>query len=240
MPDTALPAALWDALRQLEHSDRERVGIISAIAHAKHLAEHDDRLERARAATIEAERKVADLQELRRMTEDTIDDAKSRKLRAETRLASGRLQNSREIEAVQHEIATLGTLISDSETGWLQTSSDEETAQAALDAARASLNTEEVGARARRTRAEREVHDSEQRLSAIDAARREAAKLLPAGLRERYRQLYPSTGGHPFATAVAGECSHCHRAVPGEAMQLLRLGTGVPSCPSCSRLLLPP
>ena len=239
MADAVLPAALWDALRQLAYCDGERVSILSAVVHAKHLVEHDERLERARAVHVDADRKLGDLKARRRQIESTIEDAKARKLRAEDRLSSGKLQTEREIEAAQHEIATLESLITDAETTWLETSDAEESAQSAVAASLAALQSEEADAAVRRAKAQKDVQNAEERLAAVDASRREAARQLPPVLRDKYRQLYPSTGGHPFATARAGECSHCHRSVPGEAMQMLRMGTGVPSCPSCARLLLP-
>ncbi len=240
MPDTALPAALWEALRQLAYGDRERAGILSAIAHAKQQLEHDDRLQRAHTKYVLAERTFAELQTYRRQLEATVEDAKAKNQRTEERLASGRLQAAREIEAAQHEISTLQHLIADNENAWMETSEREEAALAALAPARAALLIEERDAQVRRARAESEVHDAEERLAAVDVLRREAARKLPPALRERYRVLYPTTGGHPFATAAGGECSHCHRSVPGEAMQMLRMGVGVPSCPACSRLLLLP
>ena len=231
---------MWEALRKLAYGDGERTAVVSAIAHAQHLVDHDERLERVKAQNAQAEQNLAGLQKRRREAEATVEDAKERKLRTEARLASGRLQGEREIEAAQHEIASLARAIADGENLWLETSDGEETAQATLKVSRAALRAEEVAAQARHAKALEDARDAESRLAAIDAARRDAAKVLPAAIRDRYRRLYPSTGGHPFATAVAGECSHCHRPVPGDAMQMLRLGTGVPSCPSCSRLLLPP
>jgi len=240
MPDSTLPSSLWEALRQLAYGDRERAGILSAIAHAKVAVEHDERLDRARARHDTAQRTLGELQSRRRELEATVEDAKAKKLRTEARLASGRLQAEREIEAAQHEIVTLDRLIVESEDAWVDTSDREESAQAVLVKQRAALKSEEHDAQVRRSKAEREVRDAEERLATVDASRRAAARQLPAALRDRYRALFSATGGHPFATVDGGECSHCHRSVPGDAMQMLRLGTGVPSCPSCSRLLLLP
>jgi predicted nucleic acid-binding Zn-ribbon protein len=238
MPEQPLSAVVWDALRQLAYSDGVRAGMLSALAHARELAAHDRGLESARAAAEAAGGRLRLAAARRRELEAAMEDARLRVQRAEARLSSDRLQHQREVEAVQHEIASLQLSIAQDEQAWLEVSAEEEASQDPLAEAEAALEAETPLARARSERAMEELHGAKERLADLDARRRLAAQKLPPDVRERYRQLYPKTGGRPFAEASAGECSHCRMGVSAEAMQMLRARLGVPSCPTCGRLLL--
>ncbi|MDB5058114.1 MAG: hypothetical protein JWO59_1586 [Chloroflexi bacterium] len=240
MADASLSAEVWDALRQLAYEDGERVAVRSALSHAKERATLDVRLGAARTRLSEAEQAVAHASTARRAIEDQIEDTNLRTKRTEARLASGRLQSEREVQAAQTELENLQATAIQNDEAWLLATSNEDTAKSAVPGLTAALASEERAAADRQAAAEREVADAERRLAAIDAVRRDAAQKLPPDIRDRYRALYPKTGGRPFAEAIAGECSNCHRSVPAASVQMIRAHTGVPSCPSCGRLLLAP
>ncbi len=168
-----------------------------------------------------------------------MEDLGLRIKRTEDLLASGVLHAEREMLAAQAELEKLQGALREAESAWMETSAQEEKLTAALAGERVALEAEEREAATRQAAVKRELAAAEERLAAIDHSRREAAQTIPAAIRDRYRALYARTGGRPFALAVAGECSHCHHSVPAAAVQMLRAHTGVPSCPSCGRLLLP-
>jgi predicted nucleic acid-binding Zn-ribbon protein len=240
MPQSPLPAEVWDALRQLSYEDGERVAVVSSLNHLRERAAHDAQLDAAKARVDAANAALATAGAERRARETDIQDLTIRMEKTQARLASGSLQSEREIAAAQTEIARLREAISAAETDWLEASAREEAAKQGLPEIIAAFELEDRAAAVRLAAVQREIATAEERLAGIDRVRREAARLLPKEIFDRYRALYPRTNGRPFALAQAGECSHCHRAVPADAVQALRTRSGVPSCPSCGRLLLAP
>jgi predicted nucleic acid-binding Zn-ribbon protein len=174
----------------------------------------------------------------RREAELHAQDLTQRRRRTEQRLAGGLLTTEREIAATEGEIAQLQQALRTQEDALLALMIEEEEAAAAESAARQALAREEPPAARRMQEAADETTGAEARLKEIDNERRSAAQLIPSAVRERYRALYNPTGGHPFALAVAGECSHCHRPLPGTVVQMVRAHSGVAQCPACGRLLL--
>ena len=239
MAETALSAEVWDALRSLAFADGERVAVLAAHQQWKDRATKDAELEKARATFEAAQSVLAATASQRRSQEGQLEDLAARSKRTEARLASGQLHHEREITAAQAEVDRLRQAQQQLEASWLETSSREERLSAELPEARAAFTLVEAEAAVRMAAAEHELRLVEERLATIDSARRKAAQLVPADVRERYRSLYNRSGGRPFALAVAGECNNCHTAVPAAAMQQLRLHTGVPNCPRCGKLLLP-
>lgn len=240
MSQSPLSPEVWDALRQLSYEDGERVAVVSSLNHLRERAARDAQLESARARLDAAHAALAAAGAERRGHEADSQDLTLRVKRTEARLASGSLQSEREIAAAQTEIVRLREAIAAAEMGWLEASTREDAAKQALPEIAAAFALEERAAALRQAAMQREITAAEERLASIDRIRRDAAKLLPKEVFDRYRALYGRTGGRPFALASAGECSHCHRAVPAEAVQALRTHSSVPACPSCGRLLLAP
>jgi predicted nucleic acid-binding Zn-ribbon protein len=214
--------------------------VAAAVHAAKERAARDAGLTAAQSRLDAARQRLARATSARRAKEGEIEDLNLRVRRTSDRLASGKLQGEREVQAAQTEIARLQQHIGEAEAAWIEISAEEEEARQAMPEEEAALQVEERDALVRQAAAQREAATAEARLTEIDHLRREAVKVIPAEIRERYRALYPRTGGRPFATVDAGECSHCRRSVPAAAVQALRARTGVPQCPSCGRLLLMP
>jgi predicted nucleic acid-binding Zn-ribbon protein len=238
MAEHELTADARDALRSLAYLDGDRAVVLARLAQAREHATRDAALEaeRARLERVEADARAAAA--TRRAHEASIQDAQAHLARTEGRLASGQLSTEREVTAALAEISTLRGSIAETETAWLEATVEEERLAAALPEQRSQLQRVEREAATRQAAAARAAAELDARLKEIDGERRGAAQRIPAPVRERYRMLFPRTGGHPFAFAAAGQCSHCHHTLPGEAVQALRAHTAVPSCPSCGRLLL--
>jgi len=238
LAEAPLAAEVWDALRSLAFEDGERVAVLAAVQQWKERATRDAELETARAVFEAARQELADTASRRRAEEARIEDLTAKIRRTEDRLASGQLHHEREILTAQGEVDRLRETLGRLELAWLETSALEERLTAAQPERRDALALVESEAAVRMAHAEQELRAAEAHLVVIDRTRRQAAQLVPAEARDRYKALYGRTGGRPFALAVAGECSYCHAAVPAAAVQQLRGHTGVPSCPRCGRLLL--
>ena len=238
MAETALSAAAWDALHRLAHLDGERAVVLSHLAEARARVERDPLLEGAQAAAQEAREAVRGAQLVRRKHEAGIEDLNAQIMRTEGRLASGKLSSEREVAAALSELDQMRALLAQTESDWMEATGLEETRLAALPRAQQALARVEREAASRQEAARQEAREGEARVAEIDAARRAAVQVIPPEIRDRYRALFPRTGGRPFAVANAGECSNCHHPLPGSAMQQLRMHSGVPNCPSCGRLIL--
>jgi uncharacterized protein len=238
MANSVFTPEAWDALHSLSFQDGDRVVVAAHLAQARERAVRDVALEAERARMRDLEDAARRAAAMRRAHEAKIEDLSGQLARTEARLASGKVSSEREVAASMSEIEQLRAAIAGAESAWLDATAREEEISAAVPAARAALKVVEEEAAARQAAAAAEASAAEVRLAEIDAARRAAAQAIPADVRERYRALFPRTGGRPFAVAVAGECSNCHRPLPASAVQMLRTHSGVPSCPSCGRLLL--
>jgi predicted nucleic acid-binding Zn-ribbon protein len=238
MAQQPLTSDALDALRSLAYLDGDRAVLLARLAQARERAARDAELEIERTHVQRTEEEVRAAGSTGRMHEAALQDLQAHLERTERLLASGQLTSDREMSAALSEIGQLRTAIGETETSWLEATSEEERLAAMLPERRERLRQVEHEATARQAAAARDVAELEVRLKEIDAERRAAAQRIPADVRERYRALFPRTGGRPFAFAVAGQCGHCHHALPGEAVQALRAHTGVPGCPSCGRLLI--
>lgn len=238
MAETPLSAAVWDALHRLAYLDGERTVALHQLADARAHADRDAQLEQARATMDEATAAAREAFLLRRKHETAIADLNAQITRTDARLASGKLSSEREVAAAMSELEQLRALLVQTEGEWLETTAVEETRNAALPPAKEALARVEREAAARQEAARQEARAGEARVAEIDAARRAAVAVIPGEIRDRYRALFPRTGGRPFAAMVAGECSNCHHPLPGAAVQQVRVHAGVPQCPSCGRLVL--
>lgn len=234
---TMEPVAL-DALRRLFYLDGDRVSLARHLAETRELATRDAALEALVTAARAAGDSLTKVRSSRRELEALQQDLQSRLLRSEKRLNSGQLSTQREISAVEAEVVQLRAAVEDCEERLLGVLVGEEQQVEALRLAESARAAEEPRAASRRAMAAGEAVDLEVRLKQIDAERREAAQRLPPDVVERYRALFPRTGGRPFAMATAGECDNCRHMLPASAVQAIRMHTGVPNCPSCGRLLI--
>lgn len=238
MANQALTPEARDALRRLAYLDGDRAVVQMHLAQARDRAARDRELEAERDQLRRAEEDARAALIARRGHEVTLQGLQAQVKRTEGRLASGQLTADREISAALSELDQLRAAIAETETAWLEATDEEERSTGALPAGRARLEYIEREAATRQATAAQEAATLEARLKEIDGERRGAAQRIPAEVRDRYRALFPRTGGRPFAFASVGECSHCHHTLPGEAVQALRVHSGVPSCPSCGRLLI--
>jgi len=238
MAETPLSAATWDALHRLAHLDGERAVVLSHLADARARAERDPLLEGAQAAAQAAREAAREALLLRRKHEAAIEELNAHITRTDGRLASGKLSSEREVAAALSELEQMRALLAQTEGEWLEATAQEEARNAAVPRAQEALARVEREAASRREVAHQEARDGEARLAEIDAARRAAVQLIPSQIRDRYRALFPRTGGRPFAAMVAGECGNCRHPLPAAAVQQVRIHSGVPQCPSCGQLLL--
>ncbi|MGH9148853.1 MAG: zinc ribbon domain-containing protein, partial [Acidimicrobiales bacterium] len=156
------------------------------------------------------------------------------------RLYSGAVTATRDLMAMQHEIAALKQRASALEDTILETLDVLEPLDAEVaghEADGAAIGAEAVSVRAVIVAAEIEIDAA---LVAEQAARDEMAADVPAELGSTYELLRARLGGVGAARLVGPSCSGCHLVLPATALDQIRRqpADAVVFCEQCGRILV--
>jgi len=199
----------------------------------------------ARAAELEARRHVGsqEVQEARaavRTAEAEAERIRGRQQRDQARLDAGAVSSPRELESLQHEIATLAQRLSEVEDGELEAMQTLEDAELALDAVNADLDA---------VASSREEHERDlaharaaidEELATVASTRATLVAELSPELVERYERYRRQHDGVGAAALRHGRCEGCQlmltpvdlaRVAAAAEDELLR-------CEECGRLLV--
>ena len=195
--------ALDSALDRLAHRRRT----LPELAEIERLEKAVDAL---RDDKVRAQTEVSDLARESRKFEDEIEQVRTRKARDEERLGSGAITVAKQLEEIQHEVATLARRQSDLEDQELEVMERAETAQAILDALTGqadSLLAERDAAAVARDKAFGEI-DAE--IARTTGERAEMAATFPEDLLKLYERLRADHGGVGAGAIERGRCNGCH------------------------------
>ncbi|MGB8649585.1 MAG: C4-type zinc ribbon domain-containing protein [Mycobacteriales bacterium] len=194
--------ALDSALDRLAHKRR-------TLREIAEIARLDGLLEARSGDVALAETAVSDLQRELDKAEADIEQVRVRKARDEDRLGSGAITAPKQLEELQHEIATLARRQSDLEDAELEVMERMEQAQAALDALvaeRAAHDSDRSGAVQARDAAWAEIDADVERAS---AERTTVAAEIPADLLALYEKIRAAEGGVGAGPIERGRCGGC-------------------------------
>jgi predicted nucleic acid-binding Zn-ribbon protein len=224
--------AIDTALQQLAHR-RDTLPQVAAIAAiSREISTMDDERIRAQVAVDDIDRDIArlesDIEQVRRRSE---------KDRGRLEVGSG---PARELEALQHELASLGRRQSELEDAELELMESRETAQAKLDDTIAKIAT----ARDRQATLETERDQAIAEI-AKDAAwrtesRRPLAADLPADLIALYDKVRETSGGLGAALVRSGRCGGCRLELAGGERARVKAAApdDVVRCEECRRIMV--
>lgn len=172
-----------------------------------------DRLEKAvdalRDDTVRASTEVSDLAREQKKFEDEIEQVRARRSRDEDRLSSGAISVSKQLEELQHEVATLNRRQSDLEDQELEVMERAESAQAVLD----RLTSERDGLLASRDSAEiardKAFVEIDDEITRTTAERAVLAQTFPEDLLKLYEKLRADNGGVGAGAIARGACGGC-------------------------------
>jgi predicted nucleic acid-binding Zn-ribbon protein len=219
------------AIDRLEHR-RERLGSGLDVAEA-------------RAAMEEAESRLGELRlaldaaaaEQRRL-ETELDSMERKAAAEERRLYDGSIANMKELEALQHEIASLKERKGRVEDDLLEVMERRE----GLEARIPPVEAEVAEARARVETLEREGAAELERVMAELAelrARREGlAREIDEELLELYEDLRGKKDGIGAAALVDGVCQACHEKLSALELDRVKHAEGIGRCEHCRRILV--
>jgi predicted nucleic acid-binding Zn-ribbon protein len=219
------------ALTQLAHR-RSHLPELAAIAErVARAAELNDRV-------VEARTRLDDLAAEQKRLESDVETVRARAGRDESRLQAGGLP-SRELESLQHEIATLARRQSTLEDELLEVMEQAEEAQAALDEAAArhqAVLDEQRDLEAKRDAAFAEIDTAVAQRTPQRAA---IAGELPADLLALYERARTQSGTGA-ALLRQRRCEACHIELSGS--ELSRVRTAAPDevvrCDNCRAILV--
>jgi predicted nucleic acid-binding Zn-ribbon protein len=202
-------------------------------------------LSAARRRTEEAEANLGELrlaldevQRTQSRLEHEVDTMNQKSAAEERRMYDGSIANAKELEAIQHEIASLKDRRSRTEDDLLELMErreDLETRATAIDTdvqeQRARL--EEIGGES-----VRELDRVGAELSERRAARRALTPELDEELLELYEDLRRQKKGVGAAALVDGVCQACHEQLSALELARLKKTDGIPRCEHCRRILV--
>jgi predicted nucleic acid-binding Zn-ribbon protein len=225
--------AVDTALAQLAHRRRTLPELAEIEKGNAALGGLSDDVVRARTAVEDLDR------EIRRLETD-IEQVRSRKARDQQRMDSGAVTHAKELESLQHEVASLSRRQNELEDTELELMERREEAQAVLDAAVAALDDAQKAIDDAAVR--RDAHFDE--IDAADAGRREErapiAAAIPGDLLALYEKIRDHSGGVGAAMLRARRCEGCRIELSGSDLSIVASAPAdeVVRCEECRRILV--
>lgn len=229
--------------RLLELQDLDTT--IDRLEHRRGQLEAGEDVAAPRAAMELAESRLGELRlaldavlaEQRRL-ENEIDSMDRKAAADEKRLYDGSIANTRELDALQHEIANIKERKARTEDELLERMErreDLETRAAAEDVevASARAKVEEIGGEGLR-----ELEQAEASLAEKRAARSAIVPEIDEELLELYEDLRRQKHGIGAAALVDGVCQACHEKLSALELDRLKHAEGVKRCEYCRRIVV--
>jgi predicted nucleic acid-binding Zn-ribbon protein len=222
-----------DALRARRDGLSERSALVACEAEIATLVGEGEALALRRIALRREERRVDEL----------VADLGAKARDVEGTLYSGRVTDTRELQALQTELRAFERRRGEQEEAELAVMEEEEELDgrvAGLDARRESLDRQAAALR-RTIEAEESQIDGE--LSGIAAQRLDLASQLSPEVRGVYEKLRTVSrlAGRVAVPLEGDDCGGCRMTLPTALVSRLRRdpGDGTPRCPHCGRILVP-
>lgn len=225
--------ALDTQLDQLAH----RRSTLPEIAELADLAK---RLDPLHDDIVRAETEDSDQAREQTKIENDVDLVRSRAARDQQRLDSGAVSSPKELENLQHEIASLSRRQIDLEEQVLEVMERREEMQHRI----VELHTESDRLTVEHAEADTRRRGSESWIDtqAADVRRHrdEVAAELPADLLALYEKVRASSGGTGAAALHRAQCQGCHLTLSGQDVVDLRAAAAdeVVRCEECRRILV--
>lgn len=207
--------ALDSALDRLSHR-RRNLPELAEIERAEKAVEalHDD--------TVRARTTVSDLARETKKFEDEIEQVRARRTRDEERLGSGAITVPKQLEELQHEVATLQRRQSDLEDGELEVMERAETAQAELDRLTGEADGLLVARDAAAVARDGAYVEIDREFGDLTDQRTEMAATFPDDLLALYEKLRADNGGVGAGPIERGRCGGCRLDLMGNEKSAIR------------------
>jgi predicted nucleic acid-binding Zn-ribbon protein len=195
--------ALDSALDRLAHKRK-------TLPQITEIAKLDGLLDSLRSDVVLAETAVSDLQRELDKAEADIEQVRVRRKRDEERLSSGAITQPKQLEELQHEVATLTKRQSDLEDAELEVMERMEEAQARLAELVAARTEHETARGVLVDQREEAVLEIDTEARSLTDQRGPMAGEIPADLLALYEKIRAAEGGIGAGPIERGRCGGCH------------------------------
>ena len=224
-------------LYALQEVDLDLDRVYRALEMAEEEMKVEISIENLESALQEEQERLQEVELLQRDNQMDIETRRERTEVLETQLYDGSMTNARDLEALQHEAASVRHLLEQDESMSLELSIQVEEARSRsgnlnqqLAETRALWESQQVqlNQRVEELRAEQGEYERQRELL--------AARFDPATL-QRYETLRKSKGGRAVAKVERDLCQGCRLSLPTQLRQRVKSGRQTVNCASCGRML---
>jgi predicted nucleic acid-binding Zn-ribbon protein len=189
---------------------------------------------------VRARTEVEDLdREIRRLETD-VEQVRQRSERDQQRMASGAVSSPKELEKLEHEVASLARRQGELEDTELELMEKREESDAALSSAQAALDEASAGLADAEKRRDAAFAEVDAAVADRTAARGPLAATIPGDLLALYEKVRAANGGIGAAMLRARRCQGCHLDLAGADLAAARGAAEdeVVRCEECRRILV--
>ena len=224
-------------LYRLQQIDSQMDQARSRLEAIRQTLENDADLRAASERAAAAEKTHQETERAQRQAEAEVQSQKIKIEQAESSLYGGAVRNPKELQDLQHDVASLKKYLATLEDRLLEAMLVTEAAASSLTEARAALSDVEsnLGDQTRTLTAERA--DLMHALERLDAERKAATSPVDAGLFGKYESLRRDRRGIAVITVSDGACDACGTTLTPAQQQTARSSAQIAYCPTCGRIL---
>ena len=189
---------------------------------------------------VAAQTQCSDLEVLVRKAENDVEQVVMRTKRDQERLDSGSVTSSKDLESLQHEIASLGVRQRELEDAELEVLERLEEAQKILAQLQSSHAQTSVELDQTRDELASKTSDIDNQISECEAQRSQAVNGLPQDFLDLYNKVRTDLGGVGAAMLHRAQCQGCHIALDASELNRIRslASDVVVRCEQCRRILV--
>lgn len=216
--------------RQLDKAQARLAAIQETLANDSQMREALSRLEKEKAAHHQAERGL----------KDTEADVKAQQIKIEqneSSLYGGRVQNPKELQDLQKEVASLKKHLSTLEEREMEAMQAVDDAKALLTEAESALGTIQAKLGSEHKQLFDEQAALNKDIERLSSERQAITAQVEASLIGKYDTLRSQKRGVAVAQISDSSCSACGSALNAATQQAARSSTQFAYCPSCGRIL---
>ena len=169
--------------------------------------------------------------------DNDIQSKKIKKAQSESSLYGGTISNSKELQDLQKEIASLSTYITKSEDELMTKYVDLENAEKELAEAKENLHTKLSEFESQKSLLTGEKNNLAHSIQNLLGKRESAIAPIEKAILENYESLRRSKNGIAVARLQDDSCSSCGASLTANQCQQARSQVKLFNCPSCGRFL---
>jgi predicted nucleic acid-binding Zn-ribbon protein len=224
-------------LYRLQEIDLAIDEIRARLGEIQRILEDDSEVIRAQNILTSAEERREQTRVSLQSANGAVSSQKAKMERTETKLYSGSVTNTRELQDLQLESESLQRYLSTLEDHLLEEMLAHEEAEEGVDSAQSSLAQLLDQRKEAFGDLEKEKSQLINDLEHLESNHEAALAGLSEDDIEQYQKLRERHGGYAVAMLEGGNCSLCGLSLPESTQQRIRTGSEIVQCSQCKRIL---